>query len=291
MFFFDQAPVYNGLMTAKLKKGTILHRRYRIVRMLGEGDFGAVVQARDLKAGKRDHFVAIKQMPMQSIVECERQADLRAELNHPVIPRILNYFGTDKHSYLVQQLVRGANLEVILDACPGFLPEKRIIHWALQLCEVLSFLHEHPKHSIIVRDLKPNNIMADSKDNIYITDFELVRVFPPKFFSGKGTNFKQMGKGASIGTAGYSPPEQYRGYVRPESDIYALGATLHHLLTKRDPRKEKPFTAQNFPVQSLNPAVSPELGRIVMKAVQRDMRKRYRSAGEMMEELRIVSEE
>ena len=97
-----------------------------------------------------------------------------------------------------------------------------------------------------------------------------------------------MGRGASIGTAGYSPPEQYRGFVRPESDIYALGATLHHLLTKRDPRKEKAFTAQNFPVRTLNPAVSSELEKIVMKAVQRDMRKRYRSAREMLVELRTL---
>ena len=283
--------MYNDPMTTQLKKGTILQRRYRIVRLLGEGDFGAVYQARDLKAGKHDRFVAIKEMPMQSIVECERQADLRADLIHPAIPRILNYFMTDKHSYLVQQLIRGANLEVILDACPGFLPEKRIIYWALQLCDTLDFLHEHPNHSIIVRDLKPNNIMADSKDRVYITDLELARVFPPNFFRGKGSNFKHMGRGASIGTAGYSPPEQYRGFVRPESDIYALGATLHHLLSKRDPRKEKPFTAQNFPVRTLNPAVSPELEKIVMKAVQRDIRRRYRSAGEMLEELRRISEE
>ena len=275
-------------MTANLRKGMLLQRRYRIVRLLGAGDFGAVYQARDLKAVKRDRFVAIKEMPMQSIVECERQADLRAELTHPAIPRILNYFMTDEHSYLVQQLIRGANLEVILDEHPGFLPEKRIVHWAIQLCEALDFLHNHPSHSIIVRDLKPNNIMADSKDRIYITDLELARVFPPNFFSGKGTDLKQMGKGASIGTAGYSPPEQYRGFVRPESDLYALGATLHHLLTKRDPRKEKPFTAQNFPVRTLNPAVSPELERIVMKAVQRDLLKRYRSAREMVEELNKI---
>lgn len=275
-------------MMARLQKGMLLQKRYRIVRLLGEGDFGAVYQARDLKAGKRDHFVAIKEMPMQSIVECERQADLRADLIHSAIPRIMDYFMTDEHSYLVQQLIRGANLEVILNDHPGFLPEKRIVCWAVQLCEVLSFLHEHPNHSIIVRDLKPNNIMADSKDGIYITDFELVRVFPPKFFSEKGKNFNQMGKSASVGTAGYSPPEQYRGFVRPESDIYALGATLHHLLTKRDPRKEKPFTAQNFPVRTLNSAVSPELEKIVMKAVQRDLRKRYRSALEILVDLRTL---
>ncbi len=268
----------------QLKKRTILYKRYEVVKLLGEGDFGAVYQVRDLKAVK-NRFVAIKQMPMQMIVECERQADLRAILTHPNIPRVLDYFVTDEHAYLVQQLIRGSNLEEILNASDGFLPEKRVVRWAIQLCDALDFLHNHPMHSIIFRDLKPNNIMADGNDRVYLVDFELVRVFPPHFFEGDGAHSKNMGKGFAIGTEGYSPPEQYRGLVRPQSDIYALGATLHHLLTKRDPRKEKAFTFQKYPVRLLTPVISVELETIVMKALQRDIRKRYRSAGEMLSAL------
>jgi serine/threonine protein kinase len=265
-----------------MRKGTILHRRYRIIQLLGQGDFGAVYKARDLSPAGTNRLVAIKEMPMQLIVECERQADLRARLIHPAIPRIHDYFMTDEHSYLVQQLIRGSNLEVILNTHPGFLSEKRVIRWAIQLCDVLHFLHNHPAHPVIFRDLKPNNVMADSKDRIYLADFELVRVFPPGFFTERGAGVKYMGKSAPVGTEGYSPPEQYRGFVRPESDLYALGATMHHLLTRRDPRKEKAFTFQNFPVRSLNPDVSRELEEVVMKALQRDVRKRYGSAGEML---------
>lgn len=275
---------------SELKKGTLLHKRYEVMKLLGQGDFGAVYQARDQKAATNNRFVAIKQLPMQLIVECERQADLRANLLHSNIPRVFDYFMTDEHSYLVVQLIRGANLEEILNQRPDFLPEKRIIYWAIQLCGALDFLHNHPLHSVIFRDLKPNNIMVDGKDRIYLADFELVRVFPPHFFDGQGAHYKHLGKGSAIGTEGYSPPEQYRGLVRPQSDIYALGATLHHLLTKRDPRKEKAFTFQKYPVRLLNPDISLELEAIVMKSLQRDIRKRYRSAGEMMSALRLLTQ-
>lgn len=229
-------------MHATLKKGTVLHKRYEIVKVFGAGDFGTVYQARDTKAVNTPRYVAIKQMPMQMIVDCERQADLRATLIHPSIPRIFDYFATETHSYLVRELARGSNLEEILDAQKGFLKEKVVLNWAIQLCEALEILHTHPVHPMVFRDLKPNNIMVDSANRVFLVDFELARVFPPRFFEENKKEFRHFKKGFPIGTKGYSPPEQYRGIVTPRSDVYVLGATLHHLLTKRDPRKEKPFT-------------------------------------------------
>lgn len=272
-------------MSLSLKEGTLLHKRYKVVRLLGHGDFGVVYQARDRFAGDIDQFVAIKQMPMQMIVACERQADLRAALNHPAIPRILDYFGTEQHSYLVQEFIGGSNLEAILKEYPGFLPEHRVITWAIQLCDVLSFLHNHPFHPIIFRDLKPNNIMVDQADKIHLVDFGLARAFPPRFFQDRQTEFDHYRTGLAIGTAGYSPPEQYRGIVEPQSDIYALGATLHHLLTKRDPRKEPPFTFQEHPIRSINPDVSAGLEAIVIKATKQKIEERFPTAKEMQEAL------
>ncbi len=277
-------------MNTTLQKGTLLHKRYVMIKILGAGDFGTVYQARDRKAVNAPRFVAIKQMPMQMIVDCERQADLRATLIHPSIPRVFDYFATDTHSYLVRELVRGSNLEEILDSRKGFLKEKIVVHWAIQICGALEVLHTHPVHPMIFRDLKPNNIMVNSANRVSLVDFELARVFPPRFFEENKKEFDYFKKGFPIGTKGYSPPEQYRGIVTPRSDIYALGATLHHLLTRRDPRKEKPFTFQNYPVRTLNPAVSKGMEAIVMKAVQRKPSQRFWTVLEMsraLEDLRV----
>ena len=272
-------------MRVTLEAGTVLHKRYEIVKVLGQGDFGVVYQAGVRQAAESGRFVAIKQMPMQMIVNCEHQADLRAALIHPAIPRILDYFGNDEHSYLVQEFIRGSNLEAALAAHPGFLPEQMVILWAIQLCDALDFLHNHPHHPMIFRDLKPSNIMVDQANRIYLVDFGLARVFPPRFFQDRPAEFKHFRKGLAIGRAGYSPPEQYRGIVEPQSDIYALGATLHHLLTRRDPQREHPFTFQEHSIRSINPAVSARLEAIVMKAVKRDMEERFSTAKEMQEAL------
>ena len=268
-------------MSDALKAGTLLHDRYEIVNLLGQGDFGIVYQARDKQAVHTNPFVAIKQMPMQMIVNCERQADLRAMLIHPAIPRVLGYLGNDTHSYLIQEFIHGSNLEMVLNKHPGFLPEHAVITWAIQLADVLDYLHTHPHYPMVFRDLKPNNVMVGQANRIHLVDFGLARVFPPRFFQGRQVEFKQYRQGLAIGTTGYSPPEQYRGVVVPQSDIYALGATLHHLLTKRDPRKEPPFTFEKHPIRSINPAVSVELAAIVMQAVERKVEARFQTAQEM----------
>jgi serine/threonine protein kinase len=255
---------------------------------LGRGDFGVVYLARDRWAPKGAEQVAIKEMPMQMIVDCERQADLRAILLHPAIPRICGYFVTGEHSYLVQEFICGSDLEAVLEAHEGFLPEKRVSRWAIQLCEALDYLHNHPFQPIIFRDLKPNNIMVDQKDRIHLVDFGLARAFPARFFQETQPQFSHFHKGLAMGTAGYSPPEQYRGRVTPQSDIYALGATLHHLLTRRDPRQVRPFTFQQYPLRSLNPALSPELEAIIMKSLNQDPAQRFDSAKQMQLALEAI---
>jgi serine/threonine protein kinase len=268
-------------MSTTLRTGTILNRRYKIIKLLGQGDFGKVYQAYDLRVKPVGKLVALKEMPMQMIVDCERQAGLVTKLTHRSIPRIFGYFATIDHSYLVKQYIPGDNLETVLNQEPGFLPEHRVIGWALQLTDILDYLHTHPLHPVVFRDLKPNNIMIDGNEQLFLVDFELARVFPPGFFEHTLPQFKHLRKGLSIGTAGYSPPEQYRGVVRPQSDIYALGSTLHHLLTKRNPRNEPPFTFQEHPVRSINKSVSTELDAIVMKALQRNVRDRFATARDM----------
>ena len=276
-------------MSTTLSTGSILNRRYKVIKLLGQGDFGKVYKAYDLRAGQGETSVAIKEMPMQMIVDCERQAGLTANLTHRAIPPILGYFSTAQHAYLVKQFIPGNNLETVLNQEPGFLPEQRVIDWALQIADVLDYLHTHPLHPVIFRDLKPNNVMVDGEEHLYLVDFELARTFPPGFFEHTLPQFRHLRKGLAIGTPGYSPPEQYRGVVRPQSDIYALGATMHHLLTKRNPREELPFTFQEYPVRSINKGISVQLEAIVMKAVQRNIRDRFATARDMYSALKMLS--
>ena len=275
-------------MDASLEIGAILHERYRIIKVLGSGGFGVVYQACDGQGARHDGLVAIKQMPMQMIVNCERQADVRAMLTHPAIPCIHDYFGDDANSYLVLDFVQGRNLEQVLAAHGGPVVEDTVTDWSIQLCDVLDYLHNHPYHPTVFRDLEPNNMLVDDGGRIHLVDFGLARTYPPRFFQEPQPQFEQLWRGLAIGTEGYSPPEQYQGIAEPRSDLYALGATMHHLLTGRDPRKEPAFSFESHPVRSLNPNVSRGLEAIVIRALSRDVGQRFSSAKEMQMALQAL---
>jgi serine/threonine protein kinase len=266
--------------------GTLLGERYEVVKLLGRGDFGLVYQAGDRQGDRfhrrhSDQFVAVKQMPMQMIIDCERQADLRAMLIHPAIPRIFDYFCTQDYSYLVMEMIDGWDLETYYNEHEFSLVEIEIIAWGIQICDALDYLHNHSYFPTIFRDLKPNNIMVDRAGKVHLVDFGLARVYPPRFFQEPMPQFEHLWKGLAIGTEGYSPPEQYSGVVTPQSDLYALGASLHHLLTGCDPRHEPPFTFSERPIRAMNPSISPGLEAVVMKALENDPELRFISALEM----------
>jgi outer membrane protein assembly factor BamB/tRNA A-37 threonylcarbamoyl transferase component Bud32 len=259
----------------RLQPGTTLQDRYLILGVLGSGGMSSVYKGRDLHFPNVTKLVAIKEMTSmltdQTMYEMvvtnfEREADLLATLSHPSIPRIYDYY-TDKNSlYLVMEFIDGKDLEAILHEADDFLPVEQVINWAIDLCDVLSYLHNHKPEPLVFRDMKPSNVMVDQHDQIRLIDFGIARVFQP------GT------KGTMIGTEGYSPPEQYRGEASPAGDIYALGATLHHLLTRRDPRIEPPFSFSERPVREINPNVSPEFEAIINTSLDYDPKKRYATA-------------
>ena len=246
---------------------------------------GAVYCARDLHFPSVDKRVAVKEMinlvrdPVihdTIIRNFEREANILATLNHPSIPRIYDYFSQDDRSYLILEFIDGKNLENILAETEGFLSETQVLNWAIELCDVISYLHDNKPEPIIFRDIKPSNIMINNHGHVLLVDFGIARTFQP----GQ--------KGTMIGTEGYSPPEQYKGESTQRADIYALAATLHHLLTKRDPRLEPPFSFEERRIHSINPAVSVDLEAVIYTALSYEPDKRYISI-EVMKEALLAS--
>jgi serine/threonine protein kinase len=267
---------------SQLTSGTILVDRYVIQDVVGVGGMGSVYLARDQHFPNVVKLVAVKEMinrapdPLarKTIVQnFEREANILATLNHPSIPRIYDYFSGGNRSYLTLEFINGRDLEAIIDETAGFLTEERVLGWAIELCDVLHFLHNHKPDPIIFRDMKPSNVMVNLQDHIVLVDFGIAKPF-------------QTGqKGTMIGTEGYSPPEQYRGEAGPLADIYSLGATLHHALSRRDPRLEPPFSFGERPLRKSNPAVSAELEAVVNTALQYNPDDRFQSAAAMKEAL------
>ena len=243
---------------------------------------GAVYSARDLHFPNVFKRVAVKEMInlardatiRDTIVHnFEREANILATLDHPSIPRIYDYFSHEERSYLILEFIDGKDLEAILNETTGFLSEVQVVNWALELCDVLNYLHNIQPEPVIFRDMKPSNIMLNAHGHIMLVDFGIAKTFQ----SGQ--------KGTMIGTEGYSPPEQYKGDATPLADIYALGASLHHLLTKRDPRLEPPFSFSERMIRSINPAVSVELEAIIYTALQYNPSERFPTAIKMKEAL------
>lgn len=247
---------------------------------------GSVYRARDLHFPNVVKLVAVKEMinrapdPLvrKTIVQnFEREANILATLNQPSIPRIYDYFTEGERSYLVIEFINGKDLETVIAETEGFLPEDKVLGWALELCDVLSFLHSHKPDPLIFRDMKPSNVMVNQQEHIILVDFGIAKTF-------------QVGqKGTMIGTEGYSPPEQYRGEATQLADIYSLGATLHHALTRRDPRLEPPFSFAERPVRKINPVISTELETVINTALQYDPEDRFQSAEAMKEALTNVA--
>src|SRR5438270_531190 len=224
--------------TGSFAQKHLLKERYRILEQVGRGGFGAVYKAADTLFGYR--LVAVKEMVQsrlspQEVVEAieafKREAHLLAGLQHPNIPAIYDYFGEAGRWYLVMDFIEGDTLEEYLRKSSGrYLPVEKVLDLGIQLCTVLGYLHTR-QPPIIFRDLKPANILLTSSGRIYLIDFGIARHFKPG----------QSRDTVAFGSPGYAPPEQYgKGQTTPRADIYALGATLHQLLTGDDP-SQTPF--------------------------------------------------
>jgi serine/threonine protein kinase len=278
----------------------LIQNRYRLIRLLGSGGFGAVYLAEDQRLGRS---VAIKEMdaarlgPAEQLVAeqlFEREARMLAALDHPGLTRIWDFFEQGPRVFLVMEYVPGRTLRDLLHARGGPLDEPFVLECALQLCDVLSYLHaQNPQ--VIFRDLKPANVMVVPGDGRWemgdgasptpnsqlpsprfvLIDFGIARLFKPD----------QPGDTLIIGTPGYAPPEQYgQGQTDERSDIYSLGATLYHLLSGN-----VPVTAPPPALTRANSTASPELARIVARATEADPADRYQRVEDLRRDLLAVA--
>jgi len=282
-----------GIGMAPLGPGvTLANGRYAIDRPLGKGGMGSVFLARDTHVNGKP--VVIKEMANVYATEEERreaEAEFRAEmttlagLSHPNITAITDFFTESNRHFAVQEYVPGQDLQKAIEAAqvpnspPRGLPEKSVLAWTSQTLSVLDYL-EGQNPQVIHRDIKPANIVVDQNNRVKVVDFGIAsHKYKPGSTPGAGAQLS-----TALGTPGYAPREQFTGQETTLSDLYALGATMHHLLTGRDPTKIQPLW-QYPPVRTLSPKVSEATQAIVAHAVQNDEKKRYQSAALMKKDV------
>ncbi len=256
--------------------------RYIIKKVLGQGGTGAALLATDLRLDSKP--VVIKELISDSTDPIKQQEDVKnfkrevallAHLDHPLIPNVTDHFQEGTRYFMVQEHVDGENLEERMGRINQPMKERDALGYAWEVLDILDYLAQQVP-PIVHRDIKPANIIIGARDKrAHLVDFGIARADTAKNAQRKQT--------AALGTPGYAPPEQYQGNADPRSDLYALGATLHHLLTNRDPRNHPPFAYP--PVRTLNPQLSPEIERVLTRALNNDVNQRYQSAAAMKQDI------
>ena len=256
-----------------LHQSQVLYNRYRIVKLLGQGGFGAVYRAWDINLKKA---CAVKEN-LDTSPEAQRQfareATILANLSHPNLPRVTDHFSIPgQGQYLVMDYVEGEDIESLLQR-QGTVPPDQAIRWVSQVADALKYLHTQ-QPPVLHRDLKPANIRVTPEGQAMLVDFGLVKVYDPNL---------RTTLGARAVTPGYSPPEQYgQGKTDPRTDIYALGATLYTMLTgQRPPESVQRMSLDTITsVHQVNVQISPQLSQAVARAMSLNPSQRYRSAAE-----------
>src|SRR6266566_7967833 len=284
-----------------LPEGTILDRKFKIVGVLGEGGMGTVYKVEQVD--RPGYFRAVKELLINpnttederksAIERFDKEIDLLFNLKHPRIPSLVLSFQERGNYYFVMEFVPGRSLEKILEDSKAPLDEMHVINWMMQVCEALTYIHTRIP-PIILRDLKPGNVMVTG-DDVHLIDFGIARKFDPN----KRTNTE------NLGTISYASPEHLGSITAPgqrrsaqnpgklvqtdaRSDIYSLGATMYHLLTNHEP--EPIQTPPSGSILAKNPRLrTVQIGnrvvcpveQVIIKAMQQEPANRFQSAEAM----------
>lgn len=259
-----------------LKIGSVIDGKYKILNEIGHGGMSNVYLAINEKANKPWAVKEVRKslnrdfsLLRQSLI---METDLLKKLKHPNLPSIVDVIDSDENFLIVMDYIEGNTLERLL-AEEGAQPQEKVADWALQLCDVLDYLHTRPA-PVIYRDMKPSNIMLKSDGSVVLIDF------------GTAREFKEQNAADTVclGTNGYAAPEQFGGMGQTDArtDIYCLGTTLYHLLTGHNP-SEPPY--EICPITKWNPALSTGLERIIQKCTQKNPEDRYQTVRELRYDL------
>ena len=248
--------------------------KYKIINILGTGGMSTVYLAENVKLGT---LWAIKEISKQqdSNVDIYVEPNILKKLNHPALPRVFDIIEDNESFYIIIDYIDGCTLNEELKRS-GRFPEETVIDWAIQICDVLIYLHSFKPNPIIYRDMKPSNIMLTKDGKIKLIDFGIAREY--KISSTTDTVY--------IGTKGYAAPEQYgSGQTNEKTDIYSLGITLYHFLTGIGPN-DPPY--QIKPIRYFDQNLSKEIERIVDKCTRQNPDERYESANELLNALNSI---
>src|SRR3954453_22051986 len=266
-----------------LSPETVLQGRYRIVSQLGQGGMGAVYEAIDERL---DTIVALKETLFADEKlrkQFEGEARLLARLHPPALPRVSDHFNEGDGQFLVMQYIPGEDLAQMLSDRQSAFPQDGVLLWADQLCDALDYLHTQDPQ-IIHRDIKPQNLKLTARGQIVLLDFGLAK--------GSAGQMTAVTTSASIYgyTPNYAPLEQIQGKgTDARSDLYALGATLYHLVTNVKPpdalsRASAIVNGQPdpmLPANEVRPEVGAGLANVLGKAMSQKRDDRFATADDM----------
>ncbi len=275
-----------------LASGTLLQNRYRIIRLLGQGGMGAVYEATDERL---DTTVALKETLFAEErlrKQFEREARLLARMHHPALPRVSDHFEEGEGQFLVMQYIPGDDLSQMINRKQGPFPPDQVLTWGDQLLDALDYLHTQDPQ-IIHRDIKPQNLKLTSRGQIILLDFGLAK--------GQTGGPSVVTTSASIYgyTPNYAPLEQIQGLgTDARSDIYALSATLYHLITAVKPpdaltRAAAIVNGQPDPLvlaNEISAGVGPEVANVLARAMSQNRDQRYPAAAGMRAALKGTGE-
>lgn len=257
-----------------IRIGDTFNGRYEILKEIGHGGMSTVFLAMDNRMNKQWAIKEIRRSGRDANDEMyshslQAEANMMKALDHGALPHIQDIIDQGETFCVVMDYIEGDSLDRVINEY-GAQPEEKVLEWAMQICDVLSYLHsQHPP--IIYRDMKPGNVMLKPDGNIKIIDFGIAREYK-----------QNMADTTVLGTRGYAPPEQYNGRTDPRSDIYALGMTMHHLLTGLDPRAKD---YEYRPVRQIRPEISDGVEAIIEKCVQPAAENRYQTCADLMYDL------